>query len=295
MGRTALGDREPMTVRVVSDTACDLPDQLVGSLGIGLVPLHVRFGAKELLDRKELGAQEFWAQCSAQAELPTTAAPSPGAFSQEFQAMACEGATGVLCLTLSSKLSATYEAATQAAKASDGGVPVEVVDTLSVTMGQGLVVLAAAEAASAGATLAEARDVALSTRQRLRVMGTIDTLENLKKGGRIGGAAAALGSLLSIKPVIEVRGGTVEQESRQRTRARSLRYIADKARADAPVERLAVVGANAADLGAFVESMADIPSQHPLLSGEIGPVIGTHAGAGTIGVAWVTKASSVGT
>jgi DegV family protein with EDD domain len=279
-----------MTVRIVSDTACDLPDEAVGRLGIGLVPLHVRFGNTEFLDRRQLDAKEFWARCAGQPELPTTAAPSPGAFREAFEAMAADGADAVVCVTLSAKLSATYESAAQAAKAMSGELEVQVVDSRSATVGQGLLVLAAADKAAEGAALTDVVATASSTRDRLSVMGTIDTLENLKKGGRIGGAAAALGTLLSIKPVIEVRDGVVEQESRQRTRAKSLRYIADKARSAGPLERLAVAGAHAADFDEFVLAIADIASRYPRLVGEIGPVIATHAGPGTIGVAWVTEA-----
>jgi len=265
---------------------------MVEAHGIGLVPLHVRFGATELLDRRELDAKEFWARCATQQELPTTSAPAPGAFQEAFEAMASAGADAVVCVTLSAKLSATYEAAVQAATALAGRLDVEVVDSLSATMGQGFVVIAAAEAAARGEAKADVVKAATATRQRLSVMGAIDTLENLKKGGRIGGAAAALGALLAIKPVIEVRDGVVEQESRQRTRAKSLRYIADKARSAGPLERLAVVGANAADFDDFVRSIADISSRHPRVVGDIGPVIATHAGPGTIGMAWVTEANA---
>ena len=126
-------------------------------------------------------------------------------------------------------------------------------------------------------------------RGRLSVFGAIDTLENLRKGGRIGGAAALLGALLSIKPVIEVRDGAVEQESKQRTRAKSLRYLAEKVRAAGPLERLALMNADAADFAGFVDLLEDVPSEHPRVVGDIGPVIATHAGRGAIGVAWARK------
>jgi DegV family protein with EDD domain len=151
-----------------------------------------------------------------------------------------------------------------------------------------MVALAAAEAAANGIDVAGVVAAAESTRARLSVFGAIDTLENLRKGGRIGGAAAALGTLLSIKPVIEVRDGVVEQESRQRTRAKSLRYLADKVHAAGPLERLAVIGADAPDLDQFVALIDDVKVRYPRLTGEIGPVIGTHAGPGAIGVVWVT-------
>ncbi len=277
-----------MTVRVVTDSACDLPDDALAGLGIGVVPLHVRFGSTELVDRQEITTKEFWTRCASSAELPQTAAPSPGAFREAFAAMAEQGAGAIVCVTLSSKLSATNAAATQAARSLSGELRVEVFDSLSVTLGQGLIVLAAAEAAASGASLDEVLVVAARTQARLRVLGAIATLENLRKGGRIGGAAAALGGLLSIKPVVEVRAGVVEQESRQRTRARSLRYLVEKVASAGPLERLAAMGADAEDFGDFLDMLAGTRSTHPLLVGEIGPVVGTHAGRGTIGVAWVT-------
>jgi DegV family protein with EDD domain len=279
-----------VTVRLVSDTACDLPDELVDDLGIVLVPLHIRFGDTELLDRVQLDTKEFWARCATEEKLPETAAPSPGAFRSAFESAAAEGADGVVCVTLSSKLSATNEAAGQAARALRDQFRVEVVDSYSATMGQGLVLLAAAGPASAGGSVDDVIAAAISARDRLSVFGAIDTLENLRKGGRIGGAAATLGALLSIKPVIEVRDGVVEQESRQRTRAKSLQYLADKARAAGPLERLAIMSADAPDFSRFLDLMAGVSSRYERLVGDIGPVIGAHAGPGAIGVAWVREA-----
>ena len=280
-----------MTVRIVTDSASDLPQEMADALGIVIVPLHVRFGATELVDRQELSVEEFWARCSVSADLPETAAPSPGAFKEAFDTLFAEGADGIVCVTLSSKLSATNEAAAQAARSMRDEVAVRVLDSFSVTMGQGLMALAAAEAASGGEGLDRVIAVAESTRERLTVCGVLDTLENLRRGGRIGGAAAALGTLLSIKPVIEVREGVVEQESKQRTRAKSLRYLAQKVRAAGPLERLALLDAQAPDFGEFLGLVADVRSAMPLVVGQIGPVIGTHAGPGTIGVAWVSQRS----
>lgn len=279
-----------MTVRIVSDTACDLPEHMVEDFGVQLVPLHVRFGGREFVDREELSTQDFWARSAVYAELPKTAAPSPGAFRQAFEASAAGGADGVVCVTLSGGLSATNDAALQAAKTLDGILPIEVVDSRSVSLGQGLLVLEAADRARSGATLEEVVATTRAALGRLSVMGTIDTLENLRKGGRIGGAAAALGTLLAIKPVIEVRGGVVEQESRQRTRAKSLRYLADRVRGAGPLARLAAMGAEAPDFGEFVAMLSDVPSRHPMFVSDIGPVVGTHAGPGTIGVAWLKEA-----
>jgi DegV family protein with EDD domain len=274
-------------IRVVTDSACDLPDEVLAELGIGLVPLHIRFGDDELIDRTELSPKEFWARSASSPILPETSAPSPGAFEEEFRRLGQEGADGVVCVSLSSKLSATIEAARQAARALDGVLPVRVVDTLSVTMGEGLVVIEAAHRAAEGGSLDEVVAAAEAAVGTMKVYGAIDTLENLKKGGRIGGAQALLGSLLAIKPVIEVRDGVVEQESKQRTRGRSLEYLAAKVDAAGPISRMAVFGADAPDIDRFVAMLSGNPPAERILIGDIGPVIGTHCGPGALGVAWL--------
>lgn len=273
-------------VRIVTDSACDLSLDLAAAAGINIVPLSIRFGDEELLDRHELSPAEFWRRCKDAPALPETAAPPPGAFQQAFEAAAAEGAGGVLCLTISSGVSATYQSARSAAEAMAGRLPVEVVDTRTLTMGEGLICLGAAEVAQRGGDLATVRSAAESLRGRTRAFGVVDTLDHLQRGGRIGGAAALLGSLLSIKPVIEVRNGVVEQESKQRTRARSLEYLIGKARQDAPLDRLAVCNGAAEDIDVVVKGLADVAVAHELVVVDLGPVVGTHAGPGTIGVCY---------
>ena len=275
------------TIRVVTDSACDLSDGQLSELGVGMVPLRVRFGDEELIDREELSTKEFWARNSRGGVLPETSAPSPGAFHHMFGRMAGEGATGVVCVTLSSRLSATIEAARQAASEVGAELPVRVIDSRSVTMGEGLVVVEAAERAATGADLEEVVATAERSVSELKVFGVIDTLENMRRGGRIGNAAAMLGSMLAIKPVIEIRDGIVEVESKQRTRAKSLRYLAAKVRAAGTLSRLAVFGADAPDFDVLLDLLADLTPAHPLLVGDIGPVIGTHAGPGAVGASWL--------
>ena len=274
-------------IRVVTDTACDLPQDIIDRFGLALVPLRIRFGQEEFVDRFELSTEDFWARCSTFDELPSTAAPSPGQFQVAFETIRDEGADGLVCVNLSSKLSATIEAARQAARAFDGSFEVRIVDSLSVSLGQGLVVVEAAERAATGASIDVVEAAASKAVAGLKLFGAIDTLENLKRGGRIGNAQALLGSLLSIKPVIEVRGGIVEQESKQRTRSRSLRYLAEKALAAGPVSRMAVLSALAPDLDELIAMLADVDSAQPLMISTVGPVIGTHAGPGAVGVTWI--------
>lgn len=269
----------------MTDSASDLPDEVLSEHGIGLVPLRIRFGDDEFVDRVELPTKEFWARARNFSGLPATSAPSPGQFHEAFVRMADEGADGVVCVNLSSKLSATIEAARQAARDLDGTFPVRVVDSLNVTMGQGLQVLIAAQAAADGKGLAGVVDAVMGAQSRLLVFAAFDTLENLRQGGRIGGAQAMMGSLLSIKPVIEVIDGEVAEESKQRTRGRSLKYLSGKVHDAGPLERMAAFGADASDFDDFIALIKDVTPEVPLVVADIGPVIGTHCGPGAIGVA----------
>jgi DegV family protein with EDD domain len=192
----------------------------------------------------------------------------------------------VVCVTISAELSSgTHQSAVTAAGAMSD-FDVRVVDTRTVTMGQGLVALAAAEAAAAGVDAGAISDLAAEVALRTRVYGAIDTLEHLQRGGRIGAARAMLGSMLSIKPVIQVSNGIVAEESKQRTRSRCLEYLAGKVRAAAPLERLAVCDGAAPDLDKFLGLLDGVEVHHGLLTVELGPVVGTHTGPGTIGVCY---------
>ena len=155
-------------------------------------------------------------------------------------------------------------------------------------MGQGITVIACAKLAATGASLDEIAATADSLAHRSKVWGALDTLENLKKGGRIGGAKAMLATALSIKPIVEVVDGKIEEGGKQRTRSKALAFLLEKVREAGPIENLAVLQANCTDYEAFVESLRTIYSGD-IIVGDIGPIIGTHTGAGTIGVAFHTK------
>jgi DegV family protein with EDD domain len=273
-------------VRIVTDSACDLTADLVKQHDVIVVPLTIRFGVEEFEDRRELSPDEFWRRCVGKGALPETAAPSPGAFIAAFQQAADEGADAVLCLTISSKLSATYASAVTAADTFTA-VPVRVFDTRSVTMGQGLTVIAAAEEAAAGAGLEQLLAAAEDRTDRIRVYGVLGGLDFLQRGGRIGGAQALLGSLLSIKPVIVVEDGEVAEESKQRTRSRAMSYLTAKVAADAPLERLAIADGACADIAGVVDVLGSIPVEHPLVSVQLGPVVGSHTGPDTLGVCYI--------
>jgi len=275
-------------IRVVTDSACDLSADVAAEHGIGVVPLSIRFGDEEFVDGRDLTTEEFWARCKASSVLPETAAPSPGAFQEAFLDAAEQGYDGVLSLSLSGGVSATFQSATAAAKAVEDRFEVRALDSRSMTMGLGLMALEIADLAAAGADLdaLEARVTELIP--RTSVYGVVENLEHLEKGGRIGGARALMGSLLSIKPVVTLVDGVVAEESKQRTRGRSMQYLADKMLGSPPLSRVAITHGAATDIDTFVALLTDLKSEHPLVVGQLGPVVGTHTGPGTIGACMVT-------
>ena len=277
-----------MTVKIVTDSACDLPEALVQELDISIVSLSVRFGDEEFVDRIDLSVDEFWARCHSSDVLPETAAPSPGAFETTFREALDGDYDEVVCINLSGDLSATIQAADAAAK-SMSDATIEIVDSRTVSMGLGSIVLAAAEAARDGADAATIAATARDMASRTRVHAALDTLENLKKGGRIGGAASLVGSLLSIKPMIEVREGVVEPNGRQRTRARALTFLVDTVANAGEIERLCVMHAQCDDLPDFMERLKGI-YDGDIVVGDIGAIIGAHAGTGVIGVTFQVPA-----
>jgi DegV family protein with EDD domain len=275
-------------VRIVTDSACDLSPEVAAHHGIEVVPLSIRFGDEEFVDRRDLSPQEFWRKVGASKLLPETAAPSPGAFEAAFRRAADEGSSGVVVVSLSSKLSATIGAAQLAARAMSEVIAVEVIDSCSITMGQGTMAVEAARAATSGASLAEVADVVRSLVPRTRVYGALDTLENLKKGGRIGGAQALIGSLLSVKPILDLSSGAVEQAGKQRTRTKSLTHlaqiVADVKAKHGNVENVAVMHGDASDVDQFLEMLAVSFPREGIVVGQIGAVIGTHGGPGVMGL-----------
>ena len=278
------------SIQVVTDSACDLSPTTAEERGVRVVPLTIRFGSEELVDREELSGKEFWDRVITGPDMPATAAPSPGAFQQAFLDAHAAGAGGVVAVMLSSGLSATYQSACAAAEAVADRIPVRVVDTLSVTMGQGLLVLAAADLVSSGAGLEAVAAELEDLKGRTHVYGVVDSLDYLRRGGRIGGAAQLVGSLLSIKPVIHVVDGVVEVESKQRTRSRALAYLANKAVEAGPLDRLGATNGAAPDFEEVLDMLRKASPEHELVTGELGPVVGSHAGPASVGVCFITKA-----
>ncbi len=275
-----------MAVKIVADSACDLPEELVQSAGVSVVPLTVRFGDEQFFDRGGLSSQEFWERCARQSSLPETSAPSPGQFSEAFIKAAEEGNDAVVCITLSAELSSTFQSARTAAASVASTIPVHVVDSRTATMGTGLQVLHAAELAASSLNADKIISAITALSKRIRLFAVLDTMEYLKRGGRIGSAKALVGSLLSIKPVLTTKNGLVELVSKQRTRARSLQYLVDKVARCGNITRLAVMHAQAPDLEELLAPLRKLQPKAQIIVNGIGPVIGTHVGPGAVGIVY---------
>jgi DegV family protein with EDD domain len=273
-------------IRVIADSACDLPTGLVQEHDMRIVPLDVRLGEWGPEEMGLIPPVEFWRRCATTGALPQTSAPSPGAFAQSFSQAADDGFRGVVCLTLSSSLSGTYKAACAGAHEVATQIDVRVIDTRTVSMGEALIALETAKVVSTTDDLDAVEATARDAVGHIRVSCVLDTLDNVRKGGRIGAARALLGSLLSIKPVIEIRDGVVRAESRQRTRIRSLEYLANMVRQAGKLKALAVAHAAAPDLNVFLDMLAGTFPADEILVNYLGPVIGTHGGPGCVGVCY---------
>jgi DegV family protein with EDD domain len=277
-----------MPVRIVTDSSADLSTDEVARLGIEVVPLSIRFGDEEYTDGVDLTVEQFYEKLASSADLPETAAPAPGAFEAAFRRQAEAGADAIVCINLSSGLSATCQSAQTAASASD--LDVRVVDSRSITSGLGTQVTLAAEAAAGGASADEVVALVESLVGRTHVLGALDTLDNLKKGGRIGGAQALLGSLLSIKPLLDISSGEVAEAGKARTRRKALEWLRDQIFALPDVEHLCVAHGMAPDLDDMLALLAPRYPADAIRVTTIGPTIGTHGGPRVMGLTWVDPA-----
>ena len=278
-----------MKIQIVTDSASDLSDEEASSLGIKIVPLSIRFGEEELIDRIELSADEFYERMNNSTDVPQTAAPSPGAFKKAFEDCFTNGAETVICINISGELSATI----QAAEAGARELPekdIRIFDSKSVTGGLGTMVLEAAKASQNDSSVDEIFNLLENLRSKTRVYAAIDTLENPKKGGRIGNAQALLGSMLSIKPLIDVSTGIVEEAGRQRTRKKSLLWLSNKlAEFEGNIENLVVMHARAEDLDEFLNMFGTQVDKSNMRVTALGPVVASHGGPGVIGICFTLK------
>ena len=277
-----------MTIKIVTDSTCDLPEDIISEYGISVVPLYINFGDQGYLDGIELSRKEFYTRLPGANPLPTTATPSPLRFTQVYDSLAAEGATGILSIHISISLSATVDQARLGAQETST-VPVTVLDSGQLSLGMGLMVLTAAKAAAAGLS----KDVIVSLVKhqgtRTHVFAALNTLEFLRRSGRMNWAVAGLGSLLQIKPLLKMHGGTPESE-RIRTRECAIKRVVELVEEVGPLEELALVHTHAPEEAETLRQRSAhlFPAGRAPLFAEVTPVIGTHIGPGAVGFACVS-------
>lgn len=278
-----------MSIRIVTDTSCDLPAELEQELltqGAKILPFYFHFGMEQCAD-KSIPMAEFLAKTKQ--AWPTTAAPSLGTFLQAFEEY-LDGDNQVLCMTVTSKHSSTLSIATTASREFPPD-RIALVDSQSLSLGQGLLILAAARAARAGRTLAEVVERVRAVQQRLSVYFMLDTVEYLVKGGRASHLAGMLAGLLRLRPILTLRNGELVLLSRPRGRRAAKEVLLDLARKCMPAEMLAIgYIACEEEARAFADELAQttgFPRNKMLLS-ETGLVLAAHGGPGVIGFAAIS-------
>ena len=273
-----------MTVKIVTDSLSDITDDMARELGVTVVPLYVRFGKEVYRDRVEMTTDEFYHRLVHGTAFPTTTQPPPGDFIDVYKKLAKE-TDEILVIVVSSKLSGTYQSALQAKSLIEGKCRIEVIDSLAVAMGFGLIVIKAAEAAKAGANLDELADLVRKAMPRSHLIVYFDTLKYLAKGGRIGKAQGLLGAMLSIKPILTVRDGEMAPLTRVRSPAAGMDYLYNFMAGFSKIEALAVEHAATPDeADELVERLSSLFPKERIHRSIVSPVLGTHAGPNAVAV-----------
>ena len=273
-----------MAVKIVTDSLSDITDDLARELGITVVPLYVRFGEEVFRDRVEMTTEQFYHRLVHDATFPTTTQPPPGDFVNVYKKLAKE-TDEILVIVVSSKLSGTYQSALQAKSMIEGKCRIEVIDSLMVAMGFGLIVIKAAKAAKAGANLDEVADLVRKAMPQSHLIVYFDTLKYLAKGGRIGRAKEFLGSILSFKPILTVKDGEMAPLTRVRSPAAGMDYLYNFMAGFSNVEALAVEhAATPEDADRLVERLGSLYPKERIYRSIVSPVLGTHAGPNALAV-----------
>jgi DegV family protein with EDD domain len=284
-----------MVVRIVTDSTADIPQVQAQELGITVVPLSVFFGEEAYLDGVELDNASFYEKLRASKVSPRTSQPPPSSFQEAYRQLLCEGADAILSVHVSAKLSGTYQSACTGRDSLPDELkknPIEIVDSESVSLGMGMAVKLAAAEARQGLGLADIKAHLLDELSRTRILFVLDTLEYLKRGGRIGGARALLGNLLNVKPILSLKNGVIALVEQPRTRGKAYGRIAQMLREMSKPEELNIVESDA-EVGqqlaqAIKEVYEGCADSGTIPTYKLGAVVGAYAGPGTAGTVFVT-------
>ena len=280
-----------MAVRILTDSTADIPKEQADALGIAVVPLTVFFGEEAYLDGIEMDNATFYSRLQSSKVSPRTSQPPPAAFMEAYSRLIAEGADAILVVNVTSKLSGTYQSACNARDSLPDDlkkIPIDIVDSETVSMAMGLAILSAAQEARQGLGLEEIKANLLDRLSRTRLLFVLDTLEYLKRGGRITGTTALVGNMLSIKPILSIKNGLVEMVERPRTRNKAYARIGQLFSDMGKPEQLCVVESDTAVGQQLVQFLQEsytgsIPTY------KLGAVVGTYAGPGTAGVIVITQ------
>jgi DegV family protein with EDD domain len=274
-----------MTVKIVTDSSADLPEEVVKALGITVVPLYVRFGDEVYRDRVDISEDEFYERLQHDPVHPNTTQPTPQDFVNVYQKLA-QGADGIVSIHLSAKLSGTCSSALQAKGVVANECSVEVIDSETLSMALGLIVISAARAAKDGKSLDEVEAVARQTMSKIRLLALLDTLKYLLLGGRIGKAKALLGSILNVKPILTLKDGEVVPAAQVRTRAKGMDKLFEFVENSKDIQELTVVHSTTPDEAqALAERLGSVFDKEKIIVSRLGPVLGVHIGPAALIVA----------
>lgn len=279
---------ENQKIAILIDSSAYLPEEITSKYDIHVIPLLVNWGDESVLDNIDITPEQFYQKLKAAKDLPTTSQPSAGQFKEKFESLA-KVYTGVVAILISEHLSGTI-ASTKAAAAMVGDFPIEIVDSRSTTLGLGLIALAAARARDGGANIKEIASVANDIVEKMRVIFVVDTLEFLHKGGRIGGAQRLVGSVLAIKPILNLVDGRIDSLESVRTKKKAVQTMmalyGDDIRNHTGIHVGVFHGSAEEEAKKLIDQVSEENSPDTVIIGKLSPAIGVHTGPGTLGIAY---------
>jgi DegV family protein with EDD domain len=277
-----------MSVKIVTDSDADFPPQLVKDLDITVIPQYVIFGSTSYRGGVDITDKEFYQRLLNGPVFPTTSQPTLKDFVDVYTKLAKE-ADGIISIHVSSKLSGTANAAEQASKMSKLNCPIEIIDSLNISIGMGLIVIAAARMAKAGKGLNEIAVAVKSMVSRTKLLMLFGTLEYLAKGGRIGKAKSLLGSMLNVKPILTLKDGEIMPVTQAHSRSKGTEKLLDFIKNAKDIEEVGLCYTTLRDEAIDLASRVSAISKANVLITQVGPALGAHGGPGAIGIALMTK------
>ena len=276
-----------MAIKIITDSTCDLTPDLVKELGIINLPTYLMFGTKSYRDGIDITTDDFYQKLLHEPVYPTTSQPTPQDFLDAFNNNA--DIDGIICINISGKLSGTINSAEQAKRLFTGKSPIEIIDSQTVSMGLGILVITAARMAKAGKSFAEISAAARAMVPRSRLLILFDTLEYLAKGGRIGKVKSLMGSILNVKPIVAIKDGELVPSGQVRNRAKGKDKLVDFANSFTDVAEMGILYSTTPDEAKELADRVTVCPRKNIYVNRVGPVLATHAGPGVLGIAVLLK------